>query len=200
MENRLRTLRLEAGLTQQGAADAMGVSIHSYIKLERGTRRLTNEYILRAAKAFGVEPGVVVAEERLAPIVGYIGADASGRVQFAEGQGTGEFVPLPPGGSELAVALHVRGSSMPDVGPDGSIVYYEDRRETPSEDMLGALVAVGLQNGEVLFKTLRRGSRKGLFDLESTGAPTLRDQQIVWFAHITAIVPPWQARRIVRES
>jgi hypothetical protein len=63
--------------------------------------------------------------------------------------------------------------------------------------MLGQVVVVELDTGEVLVKRLLRGGAPGRFDLESLAGPTRRDAQLRWAAHITAIVPPWQARRIL---
>jgi hypothetical protein len=63
--------------------------------------------------------------------------------------------------------------------------------------MLGQVVVVELDTGEVLVKRLLRGGAPGRFDLESLAGPTRRDARLRWAAHITAIVPPWQARRIL---
>lgn len=62
MGNNLKILRKTAKLTQEEAADAMGVSKGQFIKLERGERRLTLEYITRAAKAFKVSVADVIEE------------------------------------------------------------------------------------------------------------------------------------------
>lgn len=62
MNNRLKKLRTEARLTQDEAAAAMGVSRGQYIKLERGERRLTTDYIARAAKAFHVSQSAVIED------------------------------------------------------------------------------------------------------------------------------------------
>src|SRR5690242_1985728 len=51
MGNRLKELREEAGWTHDQAASAMGVSRGQFIKLERGERRMTADYMARAAKA-----------------------------------------------------------------------------------------------------------------------------------------------------
>jgi hypothetical protein len=47
---------------------------------------------------------------------------------------------------------------------------------------------------------LLRGSRPGRFDLESVAGPTRHDARLRWAAHITAIIPPFQARRIIRTA
>ena len=60
MGNNLKSLRETAKMTQEAAADAMGVSKGQFIKLERGERRLTMEYITRAAKAFEVSVSQVI--------------------------------------------------------------------------------------------------------------------------------------------
>lgn len=49
-----------------------------------------------------------------------------------------------------------------------------------------------------MVKRLLRGSLKGRFDLESVVGPVRTNAKIRWAAHITAIVPPHQARRILR--
>ena len=63
MGNKLKVLREERRWTQDMAAEAMGVSRGQYIKLERGERRLTVDYINRAAKAFGVRSSDILDDE-----------------------------------------------------------------------------------------------------------------------------------------
>lgn len=60
MGNNLKKLRNACKMTHDRAAEAMGVSKGQYIKLERGERRLTLEYINQAAKAFDVTPSDVI--------------------------------------------------------------------------------------------------------------------------------------------
>ena len=60
------------------------------------------------------------------------------------------------------------------------------------------IVVVEIDTDEVLVKRLLRGSRAGRYDLESVAGPTRHDARIRWAAHITAIIPPYQARRIIR--
>src|SRR5690606_39377680 len=50
MGSKLRALREERGWTHEKAAEEMGVSRSQFIKLERGERRLTADYINQAAK------------------------------------------------------------------------------------------------------------------------------------------------------
>jgi hypothetical protein len=60
------------------------------------------------------------------------------------------------------------------------------------------VVVVELDTEEVLVKRLLRGSRAGRYDLESIAGPTRQDARLRWAAHITAIIPPFQARRVIR--
>jgi len=137
------------------------------------------------------EPGYV-------PVIGRVGANPEGLVLFATGQEGGDLAPIPPGGTEKAVAVKVVGHSMRGLADDGALIYFEDQRTAPSPDMLGEVVVLETDTDEVLVKRLLRGSRTGLYDLESVAGPTRRDARLRWAAHITAIIPPFQARRIIR--
>lgn len=134
----------------------------------------------------------------LAPLIGLVGADPEGVRLYALGQSFEELVPLPPGATARAAALRVVGGSMPGLADDGAIIFFEEQRVRPSLDMLGQVVVVETATDEVLVKRLRRGSRAGVYDLESLEGPTRRDVALRWAAHITAIIPPHQARRVMR--
>jgi transcriptional regulator with XRE-family HTH domain len=54
--NRIRELRLEAGLSQQALGDKVGVSKMTISDLERGEMRLDLDYMRRIAYALGVLP------------------------------------------------------------------------------------------------------------------------------------------------
>lgn len=210
---RLRQARLAAGFeTAAAAAEAHGWNRNTYASNENGNAPYSWRRARDYASAFGVRPdwlydaqGPAVgtgadsgpSQPRPAPIIGRVGADPGGEVLLAGGQAPPEFAPLPPGGTERAVALRVTGHSMRGLADDGALIYFEDQRTPPSPDMLGQVVVVELDTGEVLVKRLLRGGAPGRFDLESVAGPTRRDARLRWAAHITAIVPPWQARRIL---
>ncbi|MFA5121494.1 S24 family peptidase [Zavarzinia sp.] len=56
MSNRLAEMRRRAGLTQDQLAEAAGTVRSQIVKLERGERRLTVDWMLRLAKPLGCEP------------------------------------------------------------------------------------------------------------------------------------------------
>jgi hypothetical protein len=80
--------------------------------------------------------------------------------------------------------------------PDGSLILYESRFDPPHEDMLGEVCVVGLLDGRMLVKRLLRGSRRGLFDLESIVGNTMKDQVVTWAAVVTQVIHPRHARHL----
>jgi DNA-binding XRE family transcriptional regulator len=205
---RLRQARIGKGYeTAAAAADAHGWSRNTYASNENGNAPFSYRRAKEYAAAFGVgaewlydAAGSMAATgaSGLVPVMGYVGANPEGIVLFATGQDPAELVPIPPGGTENARALKVVGHSMRGVADDGALIYFEDQRTPPTPDMLGHVVVVETDTDEVLVKRLLRGSRPGRFDLESVAGPVRQDARLRWAAHITAIIPPFQARRIIR--
>ncbi|MBL8772670.1 MAG: helix-turn-helix domain-containing protein [Phenylobacterium sp.] len=206
---RLRQARIERGFdTAAAAADAFGWSRNTYAANENGNAPFSYRRAKAYAAAFGVTaewlydatgaaaPAGAAAE--FVPVIGHVGANPEGVVLFALGQDPAEIAPIPPGGTERARALRVVGHSMRGLADDGALIYFEDQRTAPTPDMLGQVVVVEVETDEVLVKRLLRGSRPGLYDLESIAGPMRRDARLRWAAHITAIIPPFQARRIIR--
>jgi len=207
---RLRQARIERGFdTAAAAADAFGWSRNTYAANENGNAPFSYRRAKEYAAAFGVTaewlydaqgPAPVPAADAsgMVPVIGHVGANPEGVVLFAHGQDPAELAPIPPGGSDRARALRVVGHSMRGLADDGALIYFEDQRTAPTPDMLGQVVVVEVDSDEVLVKRLLRGSRPGLYDLESVAGPMRRDARLRWAAHITAIIPPIQARRIIR--
>ncbi|MGA0604979.1 LexA family transcriptional regulator [Phenylobacterium sp. VNQ135] len=205
---RLRRARIDRGFeTAAAAADAYGWSRNTYASNENGNAPFSYRRAKEYAAAFGVRPEWLydaagpmtgAAEAGFVQVVGRVGANPEGVVLFATGQDPAELAPIPPGGTEKAAALKVVGHSMRGVADDGALIYFEDQRTPPTPDMLGHVVVVETDTDEVLVKRLLRGSRAGLYDLESVAGPMRHDARLRWAAHITAIIPPFQARRIIR--
>ncbi len=208
--DRLRQARLDAGHdSAAAAAEAFGWNRNTYASNENGNAPFSYRKAKDYAAAFGVSAewlydadGPVRASLRAGhvPILGRVGASPEGVVLFATGQEAGDLAPIPPGGTDRAAALRVVGHSMRGLADDGALIYFEDQRTPPTPDMLGHVVVVEVDTDEVLVKRLLRGSRSGLFDLESVAGPTRQDARLRWAAHITAIIPPFQARRIIQSA
>lgn len=205
---RLRQARIDKGFeTAAAAADAFGWSRNTYASNENGNAPFSYRRAKEYAAAFGVRPEWLYdaagpmqgsAEPGFVSVVGRVGANPEGVVLFATGQDPAELAPIPPGGTDKAAALKVVGHSMRGVADDGALIYFEDQRTPPTPDMLGHVIVVETDTDEVLVKRLLRGSRPGLYDLESVAGPMRHDARLRWAAHITAIIPPFQARRIIR--
>jgi hypothetical protein len=58
-----------------------------------------------------------------------------------------------------------------------------------AEECLGKLCVVQVKDGPTLLKTLKRGSRRGLFRLESWNALPREDVKILWAARVIDIRP-----------
>ena len=208
--DRLRQARLDAGYeTAAAAAEAFGWNRNTYASNENGNAPFSYRKAKDYAAAFGVStewlydaagPVRASALAGYVPILGRVGANPEGVVLFATGQDAGDLAPIPPGGTDKAAALRVVGHSMRGLADDGALIYFEDQRTPPTPDMLGHVVVVEIDTDEVLVKRLLRGSRSGLFDLESVAGPTRQDARLRWAAHITAIIPPFQARRIIQSA
>jgi transcriptional regulator with XRE-family HTH domain len=205
---RLRQARIDKGFeTAAAAAEAFGWSRNTYASNENGNAPFSYRRAKEYAAAFGVRPEWLYdaagsmtgsSEPGFVQVVGRVGANPEGVVLFATGQDPAELAPIPPGGTDKAAALKVVGHSMRGVADDGALIYFEDQRTPPTPDMLGHVVVVETDTDEVLVKRLLRGSRAGLYDLESVAGPMRHDARLRWAAHITAIIPPFQARRIIR--
>jgi hypothetical protein len=206
--HRLRHAREAAGFaTAAAAAETFGWKRFTYSSNENGNAPFSYQRAKAYALAFGVRvewlyeaDGPMSLLAGMTQIVGRVGANPDGTVLFAEGQSGNELVPLPPGASDKAVALLVVGQSMPGLADEGALIYFEDQRTPPSADMLGHIVVVELDSDEVLVKRLLRGSRPGRYNLESFVGDARENVKIRWAAHVTAIIPPFQARRIIRSA
>jgi transcriptional regulator with XRE-family HTH domain len=204
---RLRHARTEKGYeTAAAAAEAFGWNRNTYSSNENGNAPFSYRRAKDYAAAFDVRPEWLYdsagpmrspAGAGLVAIIGRVGANPEGDVLLATGQDGHDLAPIPPGGTDKAVALRVVGHSMRGVADDGALIYFEDQRSAPTPDMLGHVVVVEVDTDEVLVKRLLRGSKPGVYDLESVAGPTRHDAKLRWAAHITAIIPPYQARRII---
>ena len=160
--NNLKRLREAAGLTQEAAADAFGLSKSGYIKIEDGDRGLKADRIAKAAEIFGVPPADVLsaardeqnerierAQEMTAankgPGLPVIGEVAAGRwIEVDDHVDEPEYDPVPVNPdnrwpAEDQYGLVVRGTSINRVAIDGDILSCVNAiaaRYRPKEDDL----------------------------------------------------------------
>ncbi|MDB5445654.1 MAG: hypothetical protein JWQ97_971 [Phenylobacterium sp.] len=206
IEQRLAALKLKPATASRKA----GLSEDAIRNMQRAVEKdasqgVSTNTIFALAPVLETTPawlldGTGQEETRLVPIIGRVGADSSGEVIQVDAHGGYDTAPIPPGGSARAVALEVIGDSMPWLAPAGALVYFEDQRTPPTEDMVYYYVIAELDDGRVLLKRLLRGSEPGLWTLESQMGPPIENVRIHWAAEPTAIVPPRQARIIIKRA
>lgn len=184
MGNNLKNLREKNSLTLEQAAERMNVSRSQYIKLERGERGLKEDYIMRAAKAFDVSPAEVIDSQVKVRLVGFVGA---GQAVEAIDNGDFEEVEAPADAKETTVAAQVRGDSMLPLLHDGWLIFWSTLR--PPSTMVNKLGVYQLADGRIMVKTLRPGSKPGMWNLTSFNASDVIDVIIDWGAEIDWIKP-----------
>jgi transcriptional regulator with XRE-family HTH domain len=188
MGNNLKKLRLERGWTQGRAAEAMRVSRGQYIKLERGERKLTERTIGKASVGFEVSEADVIADRIDVPLVGYVGAGSEAHL-YSDGQGPFDEAPAVEGANDRTVAVEARGDSLGSLF-DRALVYFDDRREPVTEDLVGHLCVVGLADGRILVKKIMRSrSDAGLYHLYGQYGEPILDMPVKWAARVKTIVP-----------
>ena len=64
MGNGLKAARIQAKMTMQQAADALGLTLSGYGKKERGARGVKGDFIRRACEVFGVKPEAIIRETK----------------------------------------------------------------------------------------------------------------------------------------
>lgn len=189
MANNLRALREGRSWSQEQAAQALGTTRNQYAKLEAGSRRLSDVWIGRAAAAFGVDAGDVVTDRReLVPVAGYVGAGSEAHF-YGDTQGPLDEVPAPDNATPQTVAVEVRGDSLGALF-DGWLAFYDDVRSPFTDDLLGRLCVVGLEDGRVLVKVVTRSrTTSGLFDLQGQFGAPVQDVVVRWAAPVKSIMP-----------
>ncbi len=188
MANNLRALRDGRGWSQDQAAAALDTTRNQYAKLEGGSRRLSDKWIKRAADAYGVDPGEVVTE-RLAtvPVAGYVGAGSETHF-YSDSQGPLGEAPAPDEATSDTVAVEVRGDSL-GAFFDGWMVYFDDRREPVTDDLIGEICVIGLADDRVLIKKILRGRSPQTFDLHGQFGEPLLEAEVTWAARVTSMMP-----------
>lgn len=193
--DRLKWARRRQGYEKPtDAAKARGWTISTYLGHENGDRNPSRATAQKYAKAFKIRwewllegQGAPALASTTVPVIGYVGA--GGLVEFNQDQQALDEAPRPPEATQFTVALIVRGDSMPGVADEGSIVYYEERREGVTDDFIGSICVCWLDDGRTLVKRVYRGREHGRFDLISTAYEPIRDALVTHSAKVTWIKP-----------
>jgi|SRR6185437_9348467 len=93
-----------------------------------------------------------------------------------------------PAGVDAPNVAEISGDSQYPL-QEGWLIFYGPEHQGVAEDCVGKLCVVQVKDGPTLLKTLKRGSRKGLFRLESWNAPPREDVKLAWAAKVVFIKP-----------
>jgi hypothetical protein len=198
LKDRLQKARLDAGFeTAVDAARAFGWGQSTYISHENGTRGLKADVAERYARAFKVPAEWLMFSKgkkapsppekpKTVPLVGYVGAGAA--ATFFGDQGTIDDVTAPEGASEQTVAVEIRGDSLGALF-DRWLVFYDDVHRPVTPDQLGKLCVVGLSDGRILIKQIKRARGGRHYHLLSNTEPPILDVDIEWAAKVINMVP-----------
>lgn len=208
--NRIAEWREARGNSQEGLAEAAGISPGYLSRMERGERNVSLKNLAKIARALNVEERDLVpiatfennknltAESYYVPLGGRIVGGGAIDISTAQDEPGLEYeIELSVRIPDAKVAYQVIGESMmPVYRPDTVIICRA--HSTDIDSHLGREVAVGVVDHGRMLKTIHAGSRHGLYDLESFNAKTIRDAQVEWVARIAAIIPADEWRIIER--
>lgn len=189
---RIKETLAELGKSQQWLADQVGIkqpSINAIIQRPD----LKTRHTVRIAKALGVTPDWLETgrgEKRTggrsqALIVGKVGAGAEIH-RLEEGVVLASIEP--PSGVGDCNAAEIEGDSMHPL-QDGWLIFYGEEHRGIPDECVGKLCVLQVKDGPTLLKTLKRGTRKGFWRLESWNAPAREDVKVEWAAKVIDIRP-----------
>jgi len=205
---RLRIAREQFFKSGRLAAQALNMPVATYGAHERaqlpGGRDYGPEEAKRYARRFRVSPewllmgigpgpdGTILEPGEPEPsplpkvsVIGYVGAGSSAHFYEVDAQEFDE-VAAPEGSTPSTVAVEIKGDSL------GSffnrwLVFYDSVHHPMTQDLVGELCVVGLEDGRVLIKQIQRGRTRELFNLISATEKPIQDVRIKWVARVNSI-------------
>lgn len=159
---------------------------------EADRRGLDADQVVIYAKKYGVPKAWLMWGDEGEPprkinVLGYVGAGAEIFTFDDHAMGAGlEEIDAPPGSSEDAVAVIVRGDSQSPIYEDGDVLVYS--RQLPPDEMIGRRSVVGLPDGRRFVKTILPGV-EGQFTLSSANASPMLNIPVEWAAPIDWVKP-----------
>jgi phage repressor protein C with HTH and peptisase S24 domain len=187
----------KAGLNQPGLAKAASAAggapvsqqVVQHLLSGRNTSSKHLPYIAQALHvsgdwlATGRHPRPRRAPESL--LVGKVGAGAE-IVRFDDNTPLAG-VEAPPG-IEAPNVAEISGDSQYPL-QEGWRVFYGPEHQGVPDDCVGKLCVVQVKDGPTLLKTVKRGSRRNLYRLESWNAFPREDVRLAWAARVVFIQP-----------
>ena len=185
---RIKELLKENGHTLEELSEAIDMNPGQVSRFVNGRRRTNTEFLEKTADFLGLSVSDLFRAREL-NVLGYIGAGAEFHPIDDHAQGAGmDTVDAPPGCPPDAVAVQIKGDSMIPAYFDGDILVYAERRGDIDE-FINRRCVVGLADGRILVKTVRRGSAPGLYTMTSFNSGPIDDVVVEWAARIVVVMP-----------
>lgn len=187
----VRRARTAKELSQAELGRRVGVTPQAIQAIEAGNVKKPRN-IIRIAQVLGLDPNDLDADPNLTrPMTPIVGRAQAGNVSILANEDNDiiDEVDPPFGATSLTVGVEIVGDSGGGRVEDGDIVFYDDRREPVTEDLLNTLCVIGLADGRVVIKKPQIGSQPGLFHLISYNAEPMFDQPVIWAAKVKDIRP-----------
>lgn len=193
---RLRDARMKLGISAAQLGERVGRSESAVRNQENGTNGIPPALAAVYGRILNVSPewilyGYKNSQEQpvvdSVPVVGYVSAGST-LTMYSEGQGPFDYVRAPKISTDQTVAVTIRGGSL---GPafDGATIFYDDVQSPVAADLYGRLCVVGLSDGRVMVKVLRRGEDGRFHLLSNTAEEPLWNEEVLWAAKVTEIRP-----------
>ena len=180
------------GWSQEELAHELDVGQSAVSHWLRGTR-MPGGANLERIRQLALQVQVIQPEQSTntrAPIMGRVGAGAEIMVEHEQAPADGyDLVELPFAFIEPVIAFEVAGDSMLPVYEPGEVIVCLRDQVRSTESYLGKRVVVRTVGGRRFIKRLMRGSRRGLYNLDSWNARTIEDVRLEWVGEIVAAVP-----------
>lgn len=194
---RIAAARKRAELTQTALGKAIGTTRSAVSQWESDSTEPTPENlrVIAMRTGFAYEwlatgrgaptPDDDENDASTVPVRGYVGAGAT--AHYLPQEVELDRVEAPPGATEATIALEIRGTSLGELF-DRWLVFVDDVRTPVTPDLIGKTCVVGLQDGRVLVKKLKKAAG-GLYDLLSNTEDPIRAVAVEWAAKVKHMGP-----------
>jgi transcriptional regulator with XRE-family HTH domain len=169
----------ERGLSQRGLAKLMGLDPAAVSLMLRGKRRMTVEEASQLAVLLQ-STSTEVLEAAGVPVTGgdrvRVAAilQVSGHVELVA-EGLHDTVEAPPGIPVDAMAIQSRTGGL-----DDGWLYFTSAGHAKPESVLGQLALVAIRDNGLLLAHVRRGYRKGAYNLVDVAGRALQSVELAW--------------------
>lgn len=194
----LRSIASAAKVKQTGLGRLIGVTQPQISRYLKGAQPKKPAYdkIMAAGRRYGIAEEDIrtedVAEQlepeqaATVPLKGYVAAGSQAHFLALE---DAEFdrVTAPPGSTDRTFALEIRGTSLGELF-DRWLVFADDVRSPVTSDLLGKTCIIGLSDGRIVVKKLRK-ARSGLYDLLSNTEEPILGVAVDWAAKVKHMGP-----------